>query len=223
MAWLILVLSGVLGAVWAVALDESQGAPDDVDHEALRQESFRRFLELFHDTRHVIRGLEELPPDGGHIIVMNHLSNQMDNSLPNRFTLTLDTHFVSAMLLYRQYGQAPVRVIRASGRRNRTINPADFAGEVTETLAARRNLIIACGRTPFTEPGSPVNPSQFTKNTQVTPRSPWVDEHAHPELHRLRTTGPSPQIEDVAAAPEVDADGGVERLVAALPPADQDR
>jgi CRP/FNR family cyclic AMP-dependent transcriptional regulator len=37
------------------------GAPDDVDHEALRAESCRRFIELFDDTRHVIRGEENLP------------------------------------------------------------------------------------------------------------------------------------------------------------------
>ncbi|HEX8510371.1 MAG TPA: cyclic nucleotide-binding domain-containing protein [Propionibacteriaceae bacterium] len=157
------------------------GAPDDVDHEALRAESCRRFVDLFDETRHVIRGLENLPEGGGHIVVMNHLVNHIDNSLPNRFTLTLDTHFVSAMLLYRHYGQAPVRVIRASGRREyghrryydrlgyiyvssrtpgeesaRAIDPAEFNHQVADTLAAGHNLVICPEGTSVPTAQSPV-------------------------------------------------------------------
>ena len=157
------------------------GAPDDVDHEALRAESCRRFVELFSDTRHVIRGEENLPEGGGHIVVMNHLVNHVDNSLPNRFTLTLDTHFVSAMLLYRRYGHAPVRVIRASGRREyghrryydrlgyvyvtsrtpgeesaRAIDPTEFNQEVAATLAAGQNLVICPEGTSVPTAQSPV-------------------------------------------------------------------
>ena len=36
----------------------------------------------------------------------------MDTMLPNEFRLTLDSHFVSSVLLYRRYGEAPVRVVR---------------------------------------------------------------------------------------------------------------
>lgn len=35
-----------------------------------------------------------------------------EDLLPNEFRLTLDSHFVSSMILYRRYGQAPVRVVR---------------------------------------------------------------------------------------------------------------
>jgi CRP-like cAMP-binding protein len=143
------------------------GAPPEVDPAALREQSCRRFIELFSDTDHVIRGVENLPADGGHIVVMNHLVNHIDNSLPNRFTLTLDSHFVSAMLLYRRYGQAPVRVIRASGPREyghrryydrlgyiyvssrvpgeesgRAIDPREFEAQAAATLAAWDNLVI---------------------------------------------------------------------------------
>lgn len=142
-------------------------APDDVDPVALREESCRRFAELFSDTRHVIRGLEHLPAQTGCIVVMNHLVNHVDNLLPNRFTLTLDTHFVSAMLLHRHYGQAPVRVIRASGRREyghrryydrlgyiyvssrvpgeesaRPVDAAQFQEQAAAALAAGQNIVI---------------------------------------------------------------------------------
>jgi len=71
------------------------GADADADCVATREESCRRFVELFDETHHVIRGEEHLPPGAGHIVVMNHLLNHPNNSLPNRFTLTLDSHFVS--------------------------------------------------------------------------------------------------------------------------------
>ena len=45
---------------------------------------------------------------------MNHIVNHPDNTLPNDFQLTLDTHFVSCMLLSRKYGEPPVRVVRKS-------------------------------------------------------------------------------------------------------------
>jgi len=142
-------------------------APDDVDPVELRAQSCEKFIELFQDTRHVIAGLDRLPPDTGHIVITNHLVNHVDNLLPNRFTLTLDTHFVSSMLLYRHYGQAPVRVIRASGPREhghrryydrlgyiyvssrvpgeesgRTIDPAEFAEQMAATLGAGTNVVI---------------------------------------------------------------------------------
>jgi hypothetical protein len=45
---------------------------------------------------------------------MNHLANHPDNTLPNDFQLTLDTHFLSCMLLRKKYGEPPIRVVRKS-------------------------------------------------------------------------------------------------------------
>jgi CRP-like cAMP-binding protein len=157
------------------------GASDDVDAVALRAESCRRFVELFEETRHVIHGEENLPEGGGHVIVMNHLANHIDNSLPNRFTLTLDTHFVSSMLLYRRYGQAPARVIRASGRKEyghrryydrlgyvyvssrvpgeesaSTVDVADFERQVATILAGGQDLVICPEGTSVPTAQSPV-------------------------------------------------------------------
>jgi CRP-like cAMP-binding protein len=86
----------------------------DLDPAELRRASAERFLELFAQTTYVVRGEEHLPERPGHVVVMNHLSNHVDNLLPNDFILTLDTHFVSARLLYAKYGEAPIRVIRRS-------------------------------------------------------------------------------------------------------------
>jgi 1-acyl-sn-glycerol-3-phosphate acyltransferase len=90
------------------------GAPPAMSPEELRRRSCEKFAELFGATEHVIRGEENLPDEPGHIFVMNHLSNHLDNLLPNAFILTLDTHFVSSMILLKKYGEAPVRVVRKS-------------------------------------------------------------------------------------------------------------
>jgi 1-acyl-sn-glycerol-3-phosphate acyltransferase len=82
--------------------------------EELRRKSCEKFAELFEDTAYVVCGEENLPDEPGQIFVMNHLSNHLDNLLPNAFILTLDTHFVSSMILLKKYGEAPVRVVRKS-------------------------------------------------------------------------------------------------------------
>ncbi|MDP9476983.1 MAG: cyclic nucleotide-binding domain-containing protein [Actinomycetota bacterium] len=90
------------------------GAPPTMSPEELRRRSCEKFAELFEGTEYIIRGEENLPDEPGHIFVMNHLSNHLDNLLPNDFILTLDTHFVSSMILLKKYGEAPVRVVRKS-------------------------------------------------------------------------------------------------------------
>jgi CRP-like cAMP-binding protein len=90
------------------------GAPETMSPEDLRCRSCEAFAELFEGTEYVIRGEENLPDEPGHIFIMNHLSNHLDNLLPNDFILTLDTHFVAAMILVKKYGEAPVRVVRKS-------------------------------------------------------------------------------------------------------------
>ncbi len=90
------------------------GAPPTMDPAELRRKSCEAFAEMFEGTRYVVRGEENLPDEPGHIFVMNHLSNHADNLLPNDFILTLDTHFVSSVILLKKYGDAPVRVVRKS-------------------------------------------------------------------------------------------------------------
>jgi CRP-like cAMP-binding protein len=89
-------------------------APPTMSPEELRRKSCEAFAELFEGTDYVIRGEENLPDEPGHIFVMNHLSNHLDNLLPNDFILTLDSHFVSSVILLKKYGEAPVRVVRKS-------------------------------------------------------------------------------------------------------------
>lgn len=89
-------------------------APASTPTEVIRKRCCEEFVKLFGRLDYVIRGEENLPERRGHIFVMNHLFNNPDNTLPNHFQLTLDTHFVSSMLLMKRYGDAPIRVIRES-------------------------------------------------------------------------------------------------------------
>ena len=90
------------------------GAPEDATPEEVRRRCCVEFCRLFERVDHVIEGKENLPAETGHIFVMNHLANHPENTLPNDFQLTLDTHFVSCMVLSPKYGEPPVRVIRKS-------------------------------------------------------------------------------------------------------------
>ena len=89
-------------------------APEDAKPARVRELSCRAMIDLFDQTEHRIVGLDRLPPRPGSIVLCNHLASHPDNRLPNGFTLILDTHFVSSMILYRTYGCAPVRVVRDS-------------------------------------------------------------------------------------------------------------
>lgn len=90
------------------------GASENIDPTELRRSCCEEFRDLFALTHYVIEGARWLPEEPGHIVVMNHLTNDESNRLPNGFRLTLDTHFVSSMILFAKYGQAPIRVIRKS-------------------------------------------------------------------------------------------------------------
>ncbi len=84
-------------------------APSDV-----RSLCARGFREAFNLMRCEVTGEELLPSTSGHIFIFNHLKNHEYNTLPNNFQLTLDSHFVSACILDRQYGDAGIRVVRKS-------------------------------------------------------------------------------------------------------------
>ncbi|MES9990373.1 MAG: cyclic nucleotide-binding domain-containing protein [Candidatus Thiodiazotropha sp.] len=87
-------------------------APLDQPSREVRHHCMQAFQTLFQQTRYRLAGEEHLPDTTGHLFIMNHLENHTDNMLPNDFRLTLDTHFVSSMLIYSKYHEAPIRVIR---------------------------------------------------------------------------------------------------------------
>lgn len=58
-----------------------------------------------------IHGLENMPQERGCVFIYNHLLNEPYYTLPNQFQITLDSHYLSA-LLYETYGDHAERVVR---------------------------------------------------------------------------------------------------------------
>ena len=89
-------------------------APEQMPARDVRKLCARGFQQAFRRVRYVVEGEERLPPAAGHVFIFNHLKNHEHNTLPNNFQLTLDSHFVSAMILDRRYGDGGIRVVRRS-------------------------------------------------------------------------------------------------------------
>ena len=89
-------------------------APPQMPASDARKLCARGFQDAFRRIRHVVEGERNLPDTPGHIFIFNHLKNHEHNTLPNNFQLTLDSHFVSAMILDRRYGDGGIRVVRKS-------------------------------------------------------------------------------------------------------------
>ena len=86
-------------------------APEETPTREIRRRSMEAFIQVFDQLSWRIQGEENLPQQAGNIVIMNHLENHIETMLPNEFRLTLDSHFVSSMILYKHYGEAPVRVV----------------------------------------------------------------------------------------------------------------
>ncbi len=70
------------------------------------------FIEAWEGVATIVQGLENLPEKPGHIFIYNHLSNHPYNTLPNNFQVTLDSHFISSMILYKRYNDPGIRIVR---------------------------------------------------------------------------------------------------------------
>lgn len=57
-------------------------------------------------------GWENLPEESGNIFIYNHLVNHPKYTLNNHFQLTLDSHFISGMILDEKYGDPGMRTVR---------------------------------------------------------------------------------------------------------------
>jgi hypothetical protein len=90
-------------------------ADPEADHEEVRKRCAKGFEEVFQHAPYIIRGDENLPSSqSGLIFIYNHLRNHPFNTLPNNFQLTLDSHFISAMIVNKHYGRPGIRVVRVS-------------------------------------------------------------------------------------------------------------
>ncbi|MDF4220993.1 cyclic nucleotide-binding domain-containing protein [Maribacter sp. M208] len=69
-------------------------------------------IKVFKNVPYIIEGKENLPNDSGNIFIYNHLLNDPYYTLNNNFQITLDSHFLSAMVLYEKYKEPGIRTVR---------------------------------------------------------------------------------------------------------------
>lgn len=80
--------------------------------KSIRNKSAEAFSELFSNVRYRIKGQQLLPKTSGHIFILNHLVSHPSHQLPNGFEFSLDTHFISSLILQPKYGDSGLRVVR---------------------------------------------------------------------------------------------------------------
>ena len=74
----------------------------------------KKFKKLFLKLKYEIHGSENLPSKGNLIFIYNHLNNHPLYSVAENFQITLDSHFISSMVIDRYYNNPGIRVSRLS-------------------------------------------------------------------------------------------------------------
>ena len=82
--------------------------------EEIRSLSSKKIQEAFSNTKYEIHGSENLPSKGNLIFIYNHLNNHPLYSVAENFQITLDSHFISSMVIDRYYNNPGIRVSRLS-------------------------------------------------------------------------------------------------------------
>lgn len=86
--------------------------PKDTNSKEIRLLCAKETQKLARCFSYKIVGQQNLPDEAGNIFIYNHLVNDRYYTLNNNFQITLESHFISAMLLAPKYGDPGFRVVR---------------------------------------------------------------------------------------------------------------
>ena len=89
-------------------------SPNSTSVEEIRTLSSKKIQKAFSKVKYEIHGSENLPNEGNLIFIYNHLNNHPLYSVAQNFQITLDSHFISSMIIDRYYGKPGIRVSRLS-------------------------------------------------------------------------------------------------------------
>lgn len=89
-------------------------APVSLPPSKARELCTKAIREAFAMTNIQIKGSEYLPYEKNAIFIYNHLNNHSYYTEDEGFQITLDSHFISSMILDRYYKDSGVRVVRHS-------------------------------------------------------------------------------------------------------------
>lgn len=96
------------------SFNEITSLPKSVSPSHARALSARHIQKIFSTIGVEIKGSENLPSDQGIIFIYNHLHNHPYFTVADGFQITLDSHFISSMILNRYYNNPGIRVVRHS-------------------------------------------------------------------------------------------------------------
>ena len=89
-------------------------SPNSLSVDEIRSLSSKKIQKAFSKTKYEIHGSENLPSEGNLIFIYNHLNNHPLYSVAENFQITLDSHFISSMIIDRYYNNPGIRVSRLS-------------------------------------------------------------------------------------------------------------
>ena len=80
----------------------------------MRNLNAQQMKKTFEPLKVEIKGSENLPQGKGILFIYNHLENHPYFTVADGFQITLDSHFISSLIVYKYYGQPGTRVVRHS-------------------------------------------------------------------------------------------------------------
>ena len=87
---------------------------DSINKQALQKLTNSDFTKAFDQVPYVIKGMENLPDEPTNIFFYNHLASIEENGLANGHQFSIDSHFISAKILFPKYGDGGQRIARYS-------------------------------------------------------------------------------------------------------------
>ena len=63
----------------------------------------QEFSKIFSNIKFILKGTENLPHESNSIFIYNHLNNHQNYSVFDDFQITLDSHFITSIILEKYY------------------------------------------------------------------------------------------------------------------------
>ena len=87
---------------------------NQIDKKILQKLTNADFVKAFDQVPYVIKGMENLPEEPTNIFFYNHIAKNDENTLANGHSFSIDSHFISAKILFPKYGDGGQRIARQS-------------------------------------------------------------------------------------------------------------
>lgn len=94
--------------------DRVSSSNNQIDKTILQKLTNADFIKAFDQVPYVIKGMENLPDEPTNIYFYNHIAKNDENTLANGHSFSIDSHFISAKILFPKYGDGGQRIARQS-------------------------------------------------------------------------------------------------------------